>query len=146
MLKSINIRKCSILDLEKLKELELVCFQDHFHENFNFVLKSKNYSYFLAEEVGRIVGYAGASILYDESELQYIATLPSLRRNGIAKALMAVLVEDLIKKGVNKMYLEVKEDNAPAISLYKKLGFIIYNVRKKYYGDKDAIVMVKLLK
>lgn len=145
MLNSISIRKCNKYDIENLKELELVCFQDRFHEKFDFVLENKNYVYYLAEEVGRIVGYAGASILYDESELQYVATLPSLRRNGIAKALMAVLVEDLVKKGVHKMYLEVSEDNLAALSLYKKLGFFVYNTRRKYYGDKDAIVMVKVL-
>ena len=43
--------------------------------------------------------------------------------------------------------LEVRVSNVAAISLYKKYGFIIANIRKSYYSDnhEDAYLMIKPL-
>jgi ribosomal-protein-alanine N-acetyltransferase len=40
-------------------------------------------------------------------------------------------------------FLEVRPSNQSAISLYKKFGFFEVGRRKKYYGDEDAIMMVR---
>ena len=45
--------------------------------------------------------------------------------------------------GVNKIFLEVREKNAPAISLYIKNGFVKISERKNYYGDENAVVYIK---
>ena len=39
--------------------------------------------------------------------------------------------------------LEVNEKNDSAINLYKKIGFYLINIRKKYYGNEDALIMRK---
>ena len=40
--------------------------------------------------------------------------------------------------------LEVRDDNTPAIELYKKFNFDILGRRKKYYNNvNDAIIMTK---
>jgi ribosomal-protein-alanine N-acetyltransferase len=45
---------------------------------------------------------------------------------------------------VEVSYLEVREHNQPAISLYQKFGFETMYVRKGYYPDgENALVMVK---
>ena len=42
--------------------------------------------------------------------------------------------------------LEVREDNYPAIALYKKMGFISVGMRKGYYkNNKDAFIMWKMI-
>ena len=54
------------------------------------------------------------------------------------------LIEGLLVKNVNELFLEVRVSNTPARSLYKKMGFEEVGVRKKYYEDtEDAIVMLK---
>jgi ribosomal-protein-alanine N-acetyltransferase len=45
-----------------------------------------------------------------------------------------------------EVYLEVRVSNAPAISLYKKLGFSEVKVLKHYYADgEDAYLMARPL-
>ena len=39
--------------------------------------------------------------------------------------------------------LEVRSTNKRAISFYKKNGFKIVSIRKKYYDDSDGLLMVK---
>ena len=39
--------------------------------------------------------------------------------------------------------LEVDESNEAAINLYKKYGFTIAAIRKKYYGKNDGYLMIR---
>ncbi len=45
------------------------------------------------------------------------------------------------------MMLEVRADNAAALRLYERAGFVLLSTRRRYYqpGDVDALVMRKLL-
>ena len=47
------------------------------------------------------------------------------------------------ESGAECIFLEVRESNVPAISLYKKLGFEELGIRKKFYEHpiEDAIIM-----
>ena len=58
---------------------------------------------------------------------------------------MQYVFRRLERKGVEKLFLEVRESNAPARALYEKLGFSYLNKRVKYYKDpiEDALVMQK---
>jgi ribosomal-protein-alanine N-acetyltransferase len=50
--------------------------------------------------------------------------------------------KELRRLGVDKFFLEVKESNKPAISLYEKLGYEKIAERKRYYyGEEAALVM-----
>ncbi len=137
-----EVRKCNINDAKKLKGLERKCFENRFNENFEFVLSSDSYVYFCIESEGHIVAYAGASIQCDESDILYVCTDPAYRKKGLGTQVLSALLTD-IKKQVKKVFLEVEDDNTPAIRLYEKLGFSYLSTRKKYYGNKDAIVMIK---
>lgn len=85
------------------------------------------------------IGYFIASSSYEEAELYRIAVLPSHRRMGSGKRLM----EDFLNgcpKEVEKIFLEVRESNAAAVSLYEKSGFEIISRRKNYYGNEDGLI------
>jgi ribosomal-protein-alanine N-acetyltransferase len=45
------------------------------------------------------------------------------------------------RKNVCTIFLEVNTINSKAISLYEKFGFARYGIRKKYYGENDAVLM-----
>ena len=89
---------------------------------------------------------AGYYILYyscDEGELVNIAVHPNFRRQGVGRAMMADLLKMAKSLGVTQLVLEVRMSNAEAIALYKKQGFSLLGVRKRFYTnpDEDALVM-----
>ncbi len=99
--------------------------------------------YFLAEVDGRIVGYAGAWLIVDEVQITNIAVHSDYRRQGIGKALLCHLLDATTKEGANYFSLEVRRSNLPAQALYESQGFLVAGERKNYYGDEDALIMIK---
>ena len=100
--------------------------------------------YLVAEEDGRIVGFAGAWMILEESHMTNIAVLPEYRGRGIGRRLMEALMQYASNLGVSYMTLEVRAGNKKAQALYTSLGFIRVSVRKKYYEDngEDGYLMV----
>lgn len=80
----------------------------------------------------------------DECELLSIAVKCAERGKGLAKMLMEHCHRELAGLGAKNFFLEVKESNTAAISLYKKLGYEKIFERKGYYADgENALVMNK---
>lgn len=90
-----------------------------------------------------IFGVINYSIIYERAELNYILVLPNYRRKNIASKLLENMLLDLKKNNVEMITLEVNINNINAISLYKKYGFKTVNVRKNYYKNEDAYLMLK---
>lgn len=96
----------------------------------------------------RIAGFAMLRHLGEEAELITIAVDKKWRGKGIGLALMRALFDDLMMSPAKKLFLEVAADNAPALKLYTKLGFLKISERKGYYPRPDgtpatAIVMAR---
>ena len=70
-----------------------------------------------------------------------VAVDPTLRRRGIATALISRVLERVEPDA--QLTLEVRRSNAGAIALYERFGFRSAGVRRRYYQDngEDAIVM-----
>jgi ribosomal-protein-alanine N-acetyltransferase len=80
----------------------------------------------------------------DECELLSIATNIAWQGKGYAKALLKHCHRELAGQGVKRFFLEVRENNTFAISLYKKFGYEKIAERKKYYANGEcAVVMQK---
>lgn len=88
-------------------------------------------------------GYALGTVCADEAELYRIGVLPQRRRNGAGAALLADFEGACRQRGAEKIFLEVRSQNASAISLYEKSGFEKIAVRKNYYPDDDAVIYRK---
>ncbi len=98
--------------------------------------------YVVAEEVGQIVGYAGITIFPPEAEVQTIAVAPWQQGRGTGRALLEAVIFEASFRGCSRMLLEVRADNAAAISLYESFGFAINGHRRDYYGaGHDAVLM-----
>jgi GNAT superfamily N-acetyltransferase len=50
-------------------------------------------------------------------------TVARMRRKGCARALIAELGRVALSKSIERCFLQVEEENAPAIQLYTNLGF-----------------------
>ena len=80
--------------------------------------------------------------MIDEGNIGNVVTDEKERGKGLATAILKHLMEDLKKRGVKHMYLEVESTNSAAVAVYKKCGFKSYNIRKGYFGvGRDAILM-----
>ena len=86
----------------------------------------------------RVVSYCIISEIMDEAEVINIATDKDYRNKNIASELLKYSLENI---NAQKVFLEVASDNVGAKKLYEKCGFSQYAIRKKYYGDTDAILM-----
>jgi len=98
--------------------------------------------YVVAELDGDIVGFAGAAFGPDDSDVQTIAVRSDHQRQGLGRRLMRELIDEAVRRGSAHLFLEVRHDNEPAITLYRSLGFEQISVRKSYYAPGlDAVIM-----
>jgi [ribosomal protein S18]-alanine N-acetyltransferase len=99
----------------------------------------------IIELEGEIIGYSIVSIGAGESHLLNISVAKDKQRQGIGAKLLLQMISLVRKEQVKVMFLEVRQSNLIACSLYKKLGFIEIGRRKRYYraatGREDALVL-----
>ena len=79
----------------------------------------------------------------DEGEVYRIGVLPGCRRQGLARMLLTAWLEHAAARGVRSVSLDVRAGNAPAIALYRALGFADAARRRGYYAAprEDALIM-----
>ena len=79
---------------------------------------------------------------FDVADLDRIMVTPAARGRGLAVALLSGGLDWAVCRGCRAMMLEVRHDNYPAISLYRRFGFETISQRSNYYGGGiDALVM-----
>ena len=95
----------------------------------------------------RVLGYIVFWIVHDEVHVLNVATAIEARRRGIGRALMDAAEEEGLARGARLSTLEVRRSNAPALALYRAIGYRQVGIRPNYYAEEheDAIVMVKAL-
>lgn len=91
----------------------------------------------LAGVRGEPAGFALSRRVVDEAELMLLATLPALRRRGVAAALLRSVVADAIDQGARTLHLEVRDGNE-AIKLYRTAGFAKVGERRHYYRGTNG--------
>ncbi len=104
-----------------------------------------SHTYYLGIFNPHLIGYAGLSNSPGafSSDIQTIGIAPSERGKGLGRELMQRLIAKAKQLGAEQVMLEVRADNEPAIALYKDLGFVQIDVRKRYYqpAGVDALIM-----
>ncbi len=92
-------------------------------------------------QTGRLAAFLGVHICLDEAEIVNVATHPDYRRLGLAEELLREFLR--LHPALSQIFLEVRESNTAARTLYAKLGFSAYAVRRNYYEKptEDAVLM-----
>jgi ribosomal-protein-alanine N-acetyltransferase len=91
---------------------------------------------FVAREVGRkaaLAGFVLARLAADEAEILSVAVGRAHRREGLGRELMDAVLRQLHAERASHLVLEVDETNAPALALYRRLGFFEVGKRRNYY-------------
>jgi ribosomal-protein-alanine acetyltransferase len=134
-------------DLDAIMALERASFPtDAWSEGMmHDELSSPHGRYFVLEDAGAIVGYGGVRALAgaSDADIQTIAIAESFRGRGAGRELLGTLLEEASARGAREVFLEVRDDNPVAQSLYESTGFAEIGRRPRYYqpDDVDAIVM-----
>lgn len=98
---------------------------------------------------GGPLGFLLVQVVADEAEVLTLCVAPQHRRIGAARALLETATRALRAAGVDRLHLEVAEDNVAARRLYDSVGFRMVARRKNYYGRPagtlDALMMCREL-
>ena len=132
--------------LEDIAEIEKECFSDPWsQEALRSELSNEGAHFLTAIKNGEVAGYMGMHIVLDECYIANVAVKPSYRRQGIAESLLYTAEQTAIDKNCSFISLEVRVSNTPAISLYKKRGYISQGERKNFYSHptENALIMTR---
>lgn len=112
---------------------------------FQDSMESENTIYIVAKEQEKVLGYAGMYVSFEEGNITNVAVDINARRRSIGRSLIVDILNKGKEKGVTDVFLEVRETNYAAISLYEKIGFQEAGIRKNFYEKptENAVVMWK---
>lgn len=83
-------------------------------------------------------GFILGQLAADEAEILTLGVGKASQRNGIGKRLVEALARAAKRAEARRLFLEVAADNAPALGLYKGLGFAEVGRRRGYYERAGA--------
>lgn len=145
MMDGVTIEQAVAADVRSVHALEQRCFPSPWRREFfeSEIANDGRYN-LVARREGVIIGYLFAMWFADEMHVNKIAVDPSARRQGVALALMQRCTGFAIEQGVTSISLEVRQSNDEAQRFYTFLGFEPEYIRKGYYPDGEAaVVMMK---
>jgi ribosomal-protein-alanine N-acetyltransferase len=139
------IRRMKLEDVPAVHEIDMLSFSLPWPErSFRFEVTENPVSRgWVAEVDSRIAAMLVLWFVVDEAHIATIATRPDFRRQGIGEKLMIEALIAAREEGARRAFLEVRDSNVAAQTLYKKYGFVVDGRRPRYYKDnfEDAILM-----
>lgn len=130
------IRPMERADVSRVHEIECTCFRSPWSRLALLGELRNDVAHYLVMEVdGVICGYGGMWVLFEEAHVTNVAIMPEYRGKGRGKRLMLAMMRHAVKRGAEKMTLEVREGNLVAQHLYQRLGFEQNGFRPGYYSD-----------
>jgi len=148
---TMTIEDASIRHLDKLYEIEMECFQKEAFTRLQiaYLLIDYNSISLIAKMNEKIVGFIIGRIHVErKSAIGHILTIdvsPAHRRKGVAQRLLEEIERIFSERGAKVCYLETREDNIAALSLYQKFGYKKIGRLKNYYGNAHGIYFRKAL-
>jgi ribosomal-protein-alanine N-acetyltransferase len=102
-------------------------------EEFEQLLTDRSVLAHRASRGRRLLGFILSRFAADEAEILSVAVARAAQGQGLARKLLQFHLGHLAGLGVRAVYLEVDEDNAPALRLYRRAGFREVGQRSGYY-------------
>lgn len=142
----VSVRPPQASDIHFLDQAEKLCFIDPWPSQFfvSELFAPGRFHRVMVDPAGGLVAYMFSAWQYLDLHVLKVATLPTYRRTGLARRLMAMAEDHVLEVGGDSITLEVRTDNVPAIAMYDSLGYHNAGLRARYYADsEDALVMTK---
>ena len=147
----LQLRPMSVNDLPAVAALESESYVGAAHtpwteHMFYDELSQPGRSWWVAHDLGTIIGFAGGQLAGDDFEVTDVVVARDRRRQGIASRLVSRICYDAHVLNAATASLEVDEKNAPARAAYASLGFEEVGRRRAYYGEgHDALILKVVL-
>ncbi|ETR77996.1 alanine acetyltransferase [Afipia sp. P52-10] len=144
---STSVEPATIRDAAKLSQLHRASFHRGWGQGeFESMLAERN-TFADRLMLGRTpIGFIISRIAADEAEILSVAVASARRGKGYSRNLLSHHLGHLAGRGVRRVFLEVEENNQPAVRLYQRAGFRTVGRREQYYRDPtgaklNALVM-----
>jgi [ribosomal protein S18]-alanine N-acetyltransferase len=140
----VSIRDMTAADLMAVMAIERTAFSMPWRETtFESLLQRSDADLLAAVADGRLVGYAVCWTVVDQAELGNVAVDEEWRNRGVGLRLVQAAMERARRREAEECFLEVRESNRAAQTLYQKCGFRAIGRRRRYYSSptEDALVM-----
>ncbi|HVN42106.1 MAG TPA: ribosomal protein S18-alanine N-acetyltransferase [Steroidobacteraceae bacterium] len=145
----IDIRPMNELDVPMVVAIERSAYQFPWSEGIFRDCLRVGYVCRIVEVAGTIAGYGIMSVGAGEAHVLNLCVREEYRNRGLARRMLAWLLERARNAGMYEAYLEVRPSNTVAARLYHSLGFEQVGVRRGYYqapnGREDAAVLRRIL-
>ena len=82
-----------------------------------------------------VIGICVFHVVLDEAQINYFVVNQKFREKGFGSYLMSYLIKKCKKLNLNKILLEVSQDNVTAERFYSRFDFFTVGIRKNYYKD-----------
>ncbi len=144
-----HVRRMRAEDVDAVVAIETESFSSPWHrETFLELIDRPTAELLVMEDaVEGVIGYAVLWCILDQGELANVAIASRMRGRGLGRTLLGRVLDIGRERGVETVFLEVRESNAPALGLYRRFGFAEVGHRRGYYDHpkEDArILMAKL--
>ena len=139
-----EIRRISGNDIDAVASLEAEIFPDPWSvKSIKETCENQNACVLGAYKKGKLIGYVIFYYVLDEGEIARIAVSPLYRRQGVAEQIFAGLLAFCAEKNIERILLDVRISNEPAIAFYRKAGFADDGIRKNFYENpkEHALLM-----
>lgn len=134
-----SIEPATTRDAAKLSQLHRASFHRGWGEGeFEAMLAERNT---LAHRLmlGRTtIGFIISRLAADEAEILSVAVGTAQRGRGYSRDLLTHHLGHLAGRGIRRVFLEVEENNQPAVRLYQRTGFQTVGRREQYYRDASG--------
>ena len=116
---------------------------DAYWEEMTASVTSRNVM-FVAEADGRAVGMAFGVLQRDRPDVPHLGGMwvdPTARKGGVGRALTTAVLDWARERGFQRIGLWVTEGNAPAITLYERMGFTPTGRRDRQPAAPDLAIV-----
>lgn len=140
----LRVRPLEDDDLAGVMEIERASFTTPWRQTtFESLLRRGDTDLLCATLGEELVGYAVCWTVLDQAELGNVAVAGTARGRGIGGALVDAVLRRVAERGARECFLEVRESNVDAQSVYRNRGFEVVGRRRAYYSQprEDALVM-----
>jgi ribosomal-protein-alanine N-acetyltransferase len=143
---STSIELATMRDAAKLSQLHRASFHRGWGQSeFETMLAERN-TFTQRLMLGRtLVGFIISRMAADEAEILSVAVAANQRGRGLSRDLVANHLGYLAGQGIRRVFLEVEENNQPAVRLYKRAGFQTVGRREQYYRDATGAKLNALI-